>query len=338
MSSIERRSSAKIKRFDNTILDADALRDSRPQVAANPCITILLGTFNGARFLPSQLASLERQTHTNWRLIVSDDHSTDATVAIVKAFARRVSQVVELRRGPRTGPCANFLSLASDPSIEGEYFAFCDQDDIWHRDKLSCALRWVRSVDAQRPAIYGSRTHLVCAAGRTLGHSALYSKGPSFGNALVQNIAGANTMAFNRATKALFEQSGCQELVAHDWWAYQLVTGGGGVVHYDPTPLIDYRQHDNNRIGSNKGWRAQWKRLRILFGGGYVVWNEANYRALRRVRHLLTQDAKAILDAFEIMRSGGFVARLRAFFTSPVRRQTLLGNVALLVATVLRKV
>ncbi len=337
MSSVERRSSAVSMRLADVFSQGHSPARV-PQVDAEPCITILLGTLNGARFLPAQLASLERQTHKNWRLIVSDDQSTDATVAIVKGFSRRVSQIVEIRAGPGAGPCANFLSLACDPSVDGAYFAFCDQDDIWHPDKLARALAWVRAVDAKRPAIYGSRTHLICASGRTLGHSALYSKAPSFGNALVQNIAGANTMVFNRATKALFEASGCRELVAHDWWAYQLVTGGGGVVHYDPIPLIDYRQHDGNRIGSNRGWRAQLKRLRILFKGGYVAWNEANFAALNRARHLLTQDSGAVLDAFEVMRTGGFWARLCAFFASPVRRQTQLGNIALLVATVLRKV
>jgi glycosyltransferase involved in cell wall biosynthesis len=87
-------------------------------------------TLDGAQFLPAQLASLEQQTHTNWRLIVSDDGSTDATLKIIENFAQRVPQDVEVRRGPQQGPAANFMSLATDRDIDGDYFAFCDQDDI----------------------------------------------------------------------------------------------------------------------------------------------------------------------------------------------------------------
>lgn len=110
------------------------------RLPALPRITILLCTFNGARFLAAQLASIEQQTHSNWRLIVSNDGSTDDTLTIIRHFADRVCQPVEIRHGPGRGAAANFLSLATDPEIDGDLFAFCDQDDVWHPAKLSRAL------------------------------------------------------------------------------------------------------------------------------------------------------------------------------------------------------
>jgi len=336
MSSVERRSTAKLTQPAGVVL-SDQTSHHRPAEGEAPCITIMLCTYNGARFLAAQLASIEQQSHQNWRLIVSDDHSTDATLAIIQRFAQRVAQSVEIRNGPRQGPCANFLTLAADPGIPGDYFAFCDQDDVWHRDKLSHALNWVRTVGQETPAVYGGRTHLVCAGGLPMGYSPRFKKPPCFANALVQSIAGANTMLFNRATKRLFERTGPLNVISHDWWAYQLVTGSGGVVRYDPEPHLDYRQHANNRIGSNRGLRAQWKRLRTVLNGGFVAWNDVNLAALQQSRHLLTDDARALLDTFAIMRKGNLIARLRAFVTSPLRRQTLLGNFALLAATILKK-
>ncbi len=161
---------------------------------------------------------------------------------------------------------------------------------------------------------------------------------PSFGNALVQSIAGANTMLFNRAAKRLLEEAGQVEVTAHDWWAYQLVSGCGGVVGYDPEPQVDYRQHGQNRIGSNKGVRAQVSRIAMVLRGRFSAWNEVNVAALRSARHLLTEEARALIDVFEVMRHGSLMARLKAFATSPLRRQTSLGNLALLLATVLKKV
>jgi glycosyltransferase involved in cell wall biosynthesis len=295
-------------------------------------------TLNGAQFLPAQLASLEQQTHANWRLIVSDDGSTDATLKILAHFAQRVPQDVEVRQGPRQGPSANFVSLTSDCDIVGDYFAFCDQDDIWLPDKLRHALNWIRNVPAATPAVYGGRTRLVSAAGVPFGRAPLFAKDPSFANALAQSIAGANTMVFNRATKSMVEQAGPLMVVSHDWWLYQLVTGSGGLVHYDPVPQVDYRQHPGNTIGCNRGVRAQLKRVLMVFQGGFSEWNEINLAALHEVRHILTGDARGLIDDYQAMRRGNLYQRVSAFVRSGIRRQTFLGNVALLTAIVLRKV
>ena len=315
----------------------DPARASTLEQSRTPRITILLCTFNGERFLAAQLASIEQQTHWNWRLIVSDDGSTDSTLTIIQHFAQRVSQRVEIRRGPQRGPAANFMTLATDPSLKGECFAFCDQDDVWHADKLTRALEWMHNTPASVPAVYGARTRIVGEGGAPLGFAPHFSKTPSFANSLAQSIAGGNTMLFNGATKRLFERAGPVKIVSHDWWAYQLVTGSGGAFRYDSEARIDYRQHADNRIGSNRGLRAFWKRFRMVIDGGFAVWNDLNLTALRQCRHLLTEDARALVDAYETMRSGDLLARLRGFAVSGIRRQTLLGTAALLLAVVLKK-
>ncbi len=336
MSSVERRSVAKSMQPGGVGRQDPVVQFSL--APETPCITIFLCTYNGERFLAAQLASIEQQSYRNWRLVVSDDHSSDATLAILRHFAQRTCQPVEIRRGPRLGPAANFLSLAADPDIPGDYFAFCDQDDVWHRDKLRRALTWAASLPQDLPVIYGGRTHVICAAGKPLGYSSRFFRPPSFANALVQSIAGANTMLFNCATKRLFEQTGALDVTAHDWWAYQLVAGSGGVVGYDPSPHVYYRQHANNRIGSNKGLCAQLKRLCMVYQGRFAAWNEVNVAALQSARHLLTEEARALIDVFQVMRTGTLTERLAAFVRSPLRRQTALGNLALLVATALKKV
>jgi hypothetical protein len=80
--------------------------------------------------------------------------------------------------------------------------------------------------------------------------------------------------------------------------------------------------------------------LRIVqvFQGRFSAWNEMNLAALRSARHLLTDEARALIDGFEVMRKGSLAERLKAFTTSPLRRQTLVGNIALFAATALRKV
>jgi glycosyltransferase involved in cell wall biosynthesis len=137
-----------------------------------PDIAILLCTHNGARFLPAQLASLIAQSFMNWRLFVSDDGSAHETVAIVSAHKNRLGAApVDIRSGPRQGFVKNFLSLVCDPSLSFDYYAYCDQDDIWEPDKLARAAERLASAPADIPAMYCSRTMLIDEEGRTLGYS-----------------------------------------------------------------------------------------------------------------------------------------------------------------------
>ena len=92
-----------------------------------PLVAILLCTYNGARFLPEQLDSLEAQTHQNWVVYASDDGSTDATLEILQQYqAKWPSGKLTIRTGPQKGFCQNFLSLTCDPNIRADYYAFCD--------------------------------------------------------------------------------------------------------------------------------------------------------------------------------------------------------------------
>src|SRR6516162_5372814 len=109
-------------------------------------VAILMCTKDGAAFINCQLKSIADQSHKNWILIVSDDGSTDDTVAKIQQFAEVHPQKTTIRRGPGKGVCANFLSLANDSTIDADYFAFSDQDDFWHPDKLQRALAWLTTV------------------------------------------------------------------------------------------------------------------------------------------------------------------------------------------------
>ena len=91
-------------------------------------VTILMGTFNGARFLEEQLLSIERQSYQNWHLVVSDDGSTDRTPHILAEFKSKVgAHRVTIRSGSAKGFARNYLGLACDETIPGNFFAFGDQ-------------------------------------------------------------------------------------------------------------------------------------------------------------------------------------------------------------------
>ena len=283
-----------------------------------------MGTYNGAEFLPQQLDSLAAQTHKNWRLWVSDDGSADATHDILRRCQEAWGEdKLCLLAGPGRGFPANFLALAARPDISADYYAWSDQDDVWLPSKLARALVHLAPYGPSRPVLYCGRTILTDREGRDRGFSPLMTRRPpGFANALVQSLAGGNTMVFNQAARELIAAQPDLSVVTHDWWAYQVVSGCGGMVLYDPEPLVRYRQHGGNLIGQNRGFIARWSRLKKLFAGVFKRYMALNLKALNQVTPCLTPDSQAqVRTLAELHGSANPLKRLRLFLAGGFHRQ-----------------
>ena len=308
---------------------------------AEACVSILMATYNGADFIREQLDSILRQSHRNWVLHVSDDGSTDATLDIVREYAGRLPDgQVLLYEGPRDGFAQNFLSLLRRPEVKADFYAFCDQDDIWLEDRLTRALSQMAPVlVADVGVLYCSRTCLVDEVGNAIGFSPLFLNRPDFRNALVQSVAGANTMVFSNAVRDLLARvpQGA-DVISHDWLAYILTSGSGGAVIYDQEPSIYYRQHGDNLMGANATLRGRLERLFKMLRGEFRAWNSSNLRILADFVDDLTTQNRRVLELFSRARDAGFFSRVIFLRRSGVRRQTRLDNVALLIATILGRI
>jgi glycosyltransferase involved in cell wall biosynthesis len=305
-----------------------------------PIVAILLCTYNGARFLAEQLDSLESQTHQNWFVIASDDGSTDQTLEILLQYQSKwPARKLTIRSGPQKDFCQNFLSLACDPNIRADYYAFCDQDDVWLPGKLQVALNNIvanQSVDV--PYLYCGRTKYVNENLKSCGMSPLFVFPPSFRNALVQSIAGGNTMVFNQSAKNLIKKVGVVDVPSHDWWLYQLITGVEGEVFYDREPQLLYRQHEFALVGGNNSFPAKMKRVLMLLQGRFQKWNTQNITVLKQIKHLLVKNHQEILRMFEIMRCADLKDRFRLMEVCGLYRQTRRGTISLYIAALFRKI
>jgi glycosyltransferase involved in cell wall biosynthesis len=302
-------------------------------------VAVLMAVFNGAAFLPDQIATLARQSVAAMDVWASDDGSKDGSVEILKqaalAWKKGSFHVIE---GPGKGFAENFRFLLTQVDLDADYVAFCDQDDLWEEDKIAVALEWLEDQREDRPALFCGRTRIVARNGEDLGFSPAFTKPPSFRNALVQSIAGANTIVMNRrAWKLVRDASRRVSFIVHDWWCYLLVTGAGGIVHYSLQPKVNYRQHQNNAIGENQSWRSRLARFRYLMEGRFARWNDRNVANLEICSDLLTADARETVRLFSIARSAPPLPRLVALIRSRVYRQTFLAQTGLYFACVLRK-
>jgi glycosyltransferase involved in cell wall biosynthesis len=101
----------------------------------------VIGTYNSARYLRSQLDSLACQTYPIFELIIQDDNSTDNTFEILQEYARDYPYIYIYKNEHRKGVNENFFSAAERAT--GDYIAFCDQDDVWELDKLENQLQQI---------------------------------------------------------------------------------------------------------------------------------------------------------------------------------------------------
>ena len=279
-------------------------------------VTLLMALHNGAAYLPEQLQSLLAQTHSEWRLAVRDDGSTDGSSELMDDFARYFPPGrVAFLRGKRIGHVAGYLSLLAQQSDTPGWLAFADQDDVWLPERLANGLEYLSQANG--PALTAARVLRVASDLSGPRVTGFANPRPSFANSLVENIAPGNTILLNPAAAVLLVQAARRVLaagvlpVAHDWWAYQMVMGLGGVVLFDPRPALLYRQHGANAVGANAGLRASAVRLHRVWTGASARGARANLAALKVVEEMLTPEARDLISAFDALeRAGGPFARL----------------------------
>jgi glycosyltransferase involved in cell wall biosynthesis len=306
----------------------------------NKHICILLGTFNGEKYLKDQLDSFIAQTYGNWSLWVSDDGSKDRTKQILTNFiTQNPSRKIRLLNGPQGGFVRNYLYLLNQIDPTADLYAFSDQDDIWLPSKLERSIKVLSELESQVPGLYCSRTILIDQNGQYLGLSKKKNCKASFANAIIQNLASGNTMVFNQATLIHLKMGGQNlEVHGHDWWTYLTVTAVNGVVHFDNTPTVKYRQHCNNQIGATYRIRDLINRGRLDLNGQLRMTIRQNLIALHYLSKVITDENNHIARAFTGLQKPDLFSRVHAFMKLRSWRQTFFENIPLFLSVVLRRI
>lgn len=225
-------------------------------------VSVALCTRNGARYLPEQLRSLCAQEPLPQEIVVSDDGSTDDTLAVVRETLAQcgVADRIALRvfsNSPPLGVTRNFEQAVR--ACSHDLIALCDQDDVWHSGRLA---RMVAQFEA-RPDLLLLHTdaRLVDGDLKPLGSTLFQAlevqpaeleaiaRGEAFGVLLRRNlVTGATTMFRRTLLDAALPFS--TEWVHDEWLA--AVAAATGRMDVLPEPTIDYRQHGNNQIGARR--------------------------------------------------------------------------------------
>jgi len=298
-------------------------------------IDVLLATCNGAQFLEQQLDSLFSQTFQNFHLIVRDDCSDDSTLDIVERFRSRYSDSVEIHRNAlRQGACRNF-SLLTQQSV-APYFAFCDQDDIWHPHKLELSLAAMKTIEQRHgtdtPAIVFTDVAIVNEGAEIISPSLwqamrVVPERLTFGSELVQNLVTGCTVLGNRSLLKLGSPVSADAYM-HDYW-FGLVATAFGVVCPLRNVTANYRQHCNNAIGAK--YRSPAGKIAQLWSDPalkeYMAASQKQARGFAsRYASILKVEHKTTLEAWSGAQRHPVPFRQWELYRHGLRRTSFLNN------------
>lgn len=231
-------------------------------------ISVAICTYNGAEFLPAQLASIAAQTRTPDEIIICDDASTDGTRAVLKEFASTSAVPVSFYFSDQNaGSVKNFERAIG--LCTGDVIALSDQDDVWREDKLQLIEDSFRRNSAA--GLVFSDAEIVAenlnALGRRMwqevGFDAQKQKLLRNGRSLEVLITGwtvtGATMAFRSNYVKLALPIPTNIAMIHDGWIALTIAAVAEVIFINE-PLIKYRQHERQQIGAPKRTLAQPER------------------------------------------------------------------------------
>lgn len=239
-------------------------------------LIVLMSTYNGEKYLRQQLDSLLNQDLKPDRIIVRDDGSSDDTVNILEEYCS-ANSFIEYSCGKNLGPGKSFFDLIRNCE-EADYYALCDQDDYWFKDKLSTAVKLLEEEDESIPLLYASHFTLTDQDLNPIRSnvSSLYNYS-DFAHALIYHSAPGCTFVFNNESRKRVLEYDPEEnyFVIHDAIIHKVVTMFGKMI-LDKGSHIYYRQHGNNEIGMNaEGFKSFTGRISRFLNG-----KSRNYRSL----------------------------------------------------------
>lgn len=221
--------------------------------AKNLTVTVVLATYNGEKYLREQLDSLLRQKGVQVKILARDDGSSDGTTAILTEYKEK--GLLEWYTGEHINVQKGYLNLLKN-APDSDYYAFCDQDDVWDDDKLLIAVAELENLPADKPSIYYCGQRLVDENLKLISTHKISADRNPHTNFLISNVAGC-TAVFNKVLLDAVNSAEPDFILMHDSWIFKVCLALGGSYVADPSAHISYRQHGNNVAGLDGGLKGR---------------------------------------------------------------------------------
>jgi glycosyltransferase involved in cell wall biosynthesis len=229
-------------------------------------ISVVMTTYNGARYLHTQLQSIANQLRLPDELIVCDDASSDTTTEITRSFTASLPFVVRLYANQtRLGAVKNYEQALGHCNADADVIVLCDQDDFWRPDKL---VRIEKTFSASpNVGLLFSDAELIDEQGTSLNqrlwqytfkknHKRQVRSGKAFEILLQHHIVTGATMAFRGRFKEMVLPIPGHIPLLHDGWIALIISAIADVAMLEE-PLIAYRLHPQQHSGIKRSTQAE---------------------------------------------------------------------------------
>ena len=209
-------------------------------------VCIILSTYNGKKYVCQQLDSIFQPAEDmDIFLYVRDDGSKDDTIQILEEYGKKNNVEIKIDAGENAGSARSFL-LAIRNCPKADYYAFCDQDDVWLPKKIATAVKQIG--DTEQPILWCSDYQVTDANLNVILPSALKQPIQDDVKSMFYNNVPGCTMVFNWALMQKMRMIEISEISMHDIMAMNvaLITGE---IYFEKNPFVLYRQHGDNVLG-----------------------------------------------------------------------------------------
>lgn len=214
-------------------------------------VAICMSTYNGEKYVEEQIESLLKQTYELIDIYIRDDGSTDNTLKILKKYEKYSN--IKIIQKENLGVVKSFYECLKEAynTKNYDFFAYCAQDDVWHKDKIEKAVNMLSKEKQNIPLLYFSEFNYCDEKLNMLRKSNLNMIGASFINSLFECISFGIVEVFNNSLAKEIIESTEKDVCYHDWWAYMISSGLGKTI-YDNSSTVEYRRTGKNVSPSGK--------------------------------------------------------------------------------------
>ena len=273
-----------------------------------PKVNIIVSLYNGEKYIREQLNSLLEQDYPNISIHIRDDGSTDNTLEILKEYQDIPN--IHIYKGKNLGFCGSFFWLLENVE-DGDYWSFCDQDDIWYKNKVSDGVRKLeKAKNKDIPLLYFSGYRMIDEKGKEIGVWQYDVNNFIFRRNLTGTLGVGFSMIINRKLREKMLKCDYRKMHSHDWLAGAVATGMGKVI-IGKGIYADYRRLQESVTRISFGRRVKWF-VSMFTDNGDV--KDRNIEFSKHFYNELSPRNKKYMDMFKNRKYNLYFAFKKAFY------------------------
>ena len=277
-----------------------------------PKVVVLLSAYNGEKYIQEQIESILAQTYRNIRIYVRDDGSEDRTLDILKKYESE--NKIILLKGENKGFIGSFFSLLKECE-NADYYAWCDQDDIWLPEKMARAIELLKESETQVPILYFSDYDYYDQNMHFQKHGLDHKRGPSFANSLMDCISLGINSVFNHKARTMMLEKLPKHSCGHDWWTYMVCAAFGKVIYDRGYVSVKYRRLEESTSPGGKSFLAMqiWRFKKFFINDYFRKIREQQYEFSNLYGQQLSAKDRKVMNLF-IKQKYSFCTALKKCF------------------------